>query len=83
MTYDRVVVSPTHFNNRKFSGYITIEDSEVIKGAINIKYEDYHGTTFDRSSVGELSITFRFSRGMSGEKIKKQLNSHTMSKIGF
>ena len=74
--YDRIVVSPTHFNNGKFGGYITFEDSEVIRAAIGIQNEDFHGTTFDRSSSGELSITFRLSREVCGEKIKRELNSH-------
>ena len=76
LTYDRIVVSPTHFNNRKFSGYLTLEDSEVIRKAIGLETEVFHGTSFDRSDSGELSITFRLKTLMSEEKIKNNLNSH-------
>ena len=76
LTYDRIVVSPTHFNSKKFSGYISLEDSEVIRNAIGIKTENLHGTTFYRSPTGELSITYRLRKEIDEQKIKKELNSH-------
>ena len=76
LTFDRIVVSPTHFNNSKFSGYVTIEDAEVIRSAIGIKNVDFHGTSFERLPSGELSITFRLQREMDEQTIKGELNSN-------
>ena len=53
-----------------------MEDSEVIRKAIGIKNKDFHGTTFDRSEAGELSITFRLNKEITLQEIKDELNSH-------
>ena len=74
--YDRIVVRLDHFNNRKFSGYITVDEAEIVRKAVGIKYSSLHGITFDRSSKGELSITFRLKHSVREEEIKKELNSH-------
>ena len=76
--YDRIVVVPTHFNGKVFDGFITLEESNIIRKANGLSSEHYHGTTFDRSAKVQLSITFRLKRAFSVEEIKNKLmlNSH-------
>ena len=82
--YDRIVVMLDYFNNRVFSGFITVDEAEIIRKAVGIRSS--RRTSFDRSSRGELSITFRLKHSFSEDEVRQELNSHfwfdKKSKIG-
>ena len=83
--YDRIVVSPTHFNKKVFEGFISLEESQIISEAIGLK--NHHGTTFTRDDSGELLITFKLTKRMSLEEIKESIHKYfwfeKSSRAGF
>ena len=70
--YDRIVVSPTHFNNKTFKGFVTQEQADTIRKAINLN--NHHGTTFYRTEDDRLFITFKLAENMSLEEIKNSVH---------
>ena len=61
--YDRIVITPTHFNNKPFKGFITDEEAKIIRMAIGLNILDnLHGTTFYRSEEDVLFITYKLKK---------------------
>ena len=64
--YDRIVISPTHFNNKPFNGFIKDEEAETISKAIGLhELDNHHGTSFYRSEKDILFVTFKLKRNMT------------------
>ena len=64
--YDRIVISPTHFNNQPFNGFIKDEEAETISKAIGLhELDNHHGTSFYRSEKDVLFVTFKLKRNMT------------------
>ena len=40
--YDRIVITPTHFNNKPYSGFIKDEEAEIISKAVGLHNLDNH-----------------------------------------
>ena len=73
--YDRIVVVPTHFNNKPFKGFISNEEANVISMAIGLdNLDNLHGTSFYRSEEGVLFITFKLKRNMSIQDINDSVH---------
>jgi hypothetical protein len=70
MAVDRVEVKITHFNNKKFSGYVSMKDAKhaVFEAPGVLAQVNYHETTFGREKVeDDLCISFRLRQGMEKE----------------
>ena len=85
--YDRIVITPTHFNNKPFKGFVTEKEAEIISKAIGLKEsENHHGTSFYRNEKDELFITYRLKHTMSHEEILSSINKYfwfdKVSKVG-
>ena len=75
--YDRIVITPTHFNNKPFVGFVTEEEAETISKAIGLKeLGNHHGTSFYRNEKDVLFITFRLKCSMSLQEISKSINKY-------
>jgi hypothetical protein len=64
----RVVVKVTHFNNKKFEGFVSQDDAKhQIFQAIGLKLNNHHGSTFQRDEDDSslLKITFRLKQPIS------------------
>ena len=69
--YDRIVVTPTHFNNKPFRGYVTDQEANVINMAIGLHdMDNLHGTSFYRSENDVLFITYKLKQNMSIQEIE-------------
>ena len=67
--YDRIVITPTHFNNKPFKGFITDEEAKIIRMAIGLDILDnLHGTTFYRSEEDVLFITYKLKKTCQSNK---------------
>ena len=73
--FDRIVVRPTHFNKTDFDGYITCEEANLIRKAINLE-ENVHGTTFYRNRDGVLFITFKLVNNLTKEVIRNTIKKY-------
>ena len=50
--YDRIVVTPTHFNKKQFKGFISDEEAVIISNSIGLTtLNNHHGTSFYRSEM--------------------------------
>ena len=57
--YERIVVTPTHINNKPFRGYVSNIEADTICKAIGLHNKgNHHGTSFYRSKNQVLFITF-------------------------
>ena len=75
--YDRIVVTPTHFNNKTFEGFITEKEAQTISMAIGLKeLENHHGTSFYRNDNDKLFITFRLKVNMTKQEIADSINKY-------
>ena len=75
--YDRIVISPTHLNNKPISGFITENDAETICAAIGLKeIENHHGTSFYRNEDDVLFVTYKLKQTMSKHEITNTLNKY-------
>ena len=75
--YNRIVITPTHFNNKPFVGFITEEEAETISKAIRLKeLGNHHGTSFYRNEKDVLFVTFRLKCSMSLQEISKSINKY-------
>ena len=84
-TCDRIVVSPTHFNKKKFSGFVSFDEAQIICDAIGL--EDHHGTTFLRDDQDDLLITFKLGKKICRKEIVQKIHKYfwyeKSSKEGF
>ena len=85
--YDKIVVTPTHFNNKPFKGFISDNDAEIICKAIELHDTgNHHGTTFFRNDEDFLFITFKLKRTMIQNEVETKINKYFWydkeSKIG-
>ena len=75
--YDRIVVTPTYFNNKPFNGFITEEEAEIINMAIGLQHLDnHHGTSFYRNEKNVLFITYKLKRNMQIQEIYESIHQH-------
>ena len=75
--YDRIVVTPTYFNNKPFNGFITEEEADIINMAIGLQHLDnHHGTSFYRNEKNVLFITYKLKRNIQIQKIYKSIHQH-------
>ena len=73
--YDRIVITPTHFNNKPFKGFITDEEAKIIRMAIGLEnLDNLHGTTFYRSEEDVLFITYKLKKTMSIQQIYESIH---------
>jgi hypothetical protein len=82
----RVVVRVTHFNNKKFNGYITSEDAKhQIFQAIGLELANHHGMTFEREEEDKsnLSITFKLKHSISRDQLNRYFWYLKESSLGF
>jgi hypothetical protein len=67
------VVKPTHFNNKLFSGFITVGGGLTIFRAIGMDASNLHGMSFSRSEDG-LTVTFKLKASLT-EEVRDSLNT--------
>ena len=88
-TNTRVVVKVTHFNNKKFNGFVTFEDAKYqIFQAIGLELSSHHGTTFMRSEEDdmnnpELFITFKLKQPVQKDQLHRYFWYLKESDAGF
>ena len=85
--YDRIVVTPTNFNNKHFKGFISESEADTISRAIGLhELNNHHGTSFYRNENDILFITYKLKRNMSLTEVEESLNKyfwfHKTSKAG-
>ena len=75
--YDRIVITPTHFNSKQFKGYISEKEADTISMAIGLKdLENHHGTSFYRNEDDMLFITFKLKQTMSKDEVANSINKY-------
>jgi hypothetical protein len=75
--YDRIVVTPTHFNKKQFKGFISDEEAVIISNAIGLAtLNNHHGTSFYRSENDVLYITYKLKRNLSQQEIADSVNKY-------
>ena len=69
----RVVVQVTHFNKKKFNGFVTLDDAKhQIFQAIGMELSNHHGTSFERAEEDNvLFITFKLKRPISKDQLNR------------
>ena len=68
----RVTVKVTHFNRKKFEGFISREDAKhQIFQALGLELSMHHGTSFRRDEDdGQLYITFRLNQEINKDDLQ-------------
>ncbi len=74
VSYNRIVVVPSHFNKTKYRGFITMEEANTMRMAIGLSKELIHGVMFEKSSEGELMITYRLKSHVARQDMINQIN---------
>ena len=72
--YDRIAVTPTHFNKNKFKGSISKSEANIIGHAIGLhELDNNYGISFHRSEEDTLFLMYKLKKNMSLQEFENSL----------